>query len=190
MNYDGYRFEFACDPVPTEEQPFEIITDTGDNSIYNVEKNIYNGRFGDYSAYFNIAGYGALNPFVPPLRTPNSVIAVYDRYLLLTHSSILHNPILNGFYYWWNGLGTGDTKDDLFYYNTPEASGAQLYPTGLNKYYDLYSADGLWIYFWDYVVTILESLITPLTLFIPISVWIAMFDGSSWDESWKIFFFY
>ena len=39
--------------------------------------------------------------------------------------------------------GTGDAWDQVWY-NNAAAAGNQLYPTGLNKYFDMYSFSG-WI---------------------------------------------
>ena len=52
------------------------------------------------------------------------------------------NPLFVGIHAWIDNFGTGDSMDG-FWYNNPEASGSQLYPTGLAKYYDLHSTEGL-----------------------------------------------
>ena len=65
-----------------------------------------------------------------------------------------------------------------------------MYPTGLAKYYDLYSWDGLIAYTFDWPWNALQSMFLPYTLMIPIDVWLALFGGASMDNIWKIFLFY
>jgi len=36
----------------------------------------------------------------------------------------------------------------------------------------------------------IEHLFASLTFFIPIDVWLAIFNGASLDDTWKIFMFY
>ena len=48
-----------------------------------------------------------------------------------------------------NGLGSGDALDS-FWYNNAFAEGEQTYPSGIHKYYDIYSLEGYWIYLTDY----------------------------------------
>ena len=59
-----------------------------------------------------------------------------------------------GMYDYVLNLGSGDGWD-LYWYNNKAASGSQLYPTGLSKYFDLYSLGGLTEYFfhwvWDFI---------------------------------------
>ncbi len=37
-------------------------------------------------------------------------------------------------------------------YFNPEAYGNHIYPSGIHKYYDLYSLDGYWLFFSDYLI--------------------------------------
>ena len=55
-----------------------------------------------------------------------------------------------GLYNWIHGFGSYDSWDGFFYANA-EAAGSQLYPTGLSKYYDLYSSDGLFAYAFGWI---------------------------------------
>lgn len=149
----------------------------------------YERRFwqrNDGAEKLNVLGYGESNPFVPPLVKPPSILAVYDRFALtvsvhwfwlVQHYSLIAN----------NEMGQGNA--DMFYYNNPEAVGHQLYPTGIHKYYDLYSEDGFWGFFWMNILHSLELVVLPWTS-LPISVWLAMLDDSlSWD-GWYNFLLY
>ena len=75
---------------------------------------------------------------------------------------------------------------DYYWYNGQDASGSQLYPQGLSKYYDLYSLEGIYEYFIDWLVIWGYTIISPLTLFIPVDIWVAVFNGLSWSGLWKI----
>lgn len=66
------------------------------------------------------------------------------------------------------------------------AAGTQVYPTGLSKYYDLFSWDGYWVYLGDWFLYWLYICLTPFTLFIPLNIWIGMFGGLTWDGIWKL----
>jgi hypothetical protein len=47
------------------------------------------------------------------------------------------------------------TSASGFFYGTPKAIGNQIYPSGLSKYYDLYSVDGFTQFFFDYLIAVL-----------------------------------
>merc|ERR1719284_1362959 len=83
------------------------------------------------------------------------------------------------------GLGNGDTWD-LFWYNNAEASGEELYPDGLSKYFDLYSWPGWVGYFLMYLYYAACSAIAPFTLFIPLNIWFKLLEGASFEGVWKI----
>ena len=90
---------------------------------------------------------------------------------------------------WLEGFGPADSWDG-FFYNNAAAAGAQLYPTGLSKYFDLYSVDGIINYSLSWVWNEVQHFAMPYTFFIPIDVWLALFDGKSIDGLWKVFLFY
>ena len=52
-----------------------------------------------------------------------------------------------------NGIGSGDSLD-LYWYNNSVAEGHQTYPQGIDKYYDVYSLNGYFSYFIDYLIVI------------------------------------
>jgi hypothetical protein len=63
-----------------------------------------------------------------------------------------------------------------------------LAPSGIHKYYDMYSWRGFWRYLGDKWLLILYVLISPFTLFIPLNFWLAIFQKNmTWHGWWKIF---
>ena len=100
----------------------------------------------------NVIGYGSGNPFVPPLVKPDWLLNVFDRHIMLTFSFPLVT-YFNAVIAFLTGLANGDSWDG-YAYNNAAAIGAQLYPMGLNKYYDLFSYVGFinyigdWIWIW------------------------------------------
>ena len=84
MNYNGYNFDFECDKIETESP-----IDTGE-SEYNAEKSQYESRFWyghKPSDPENLNGYGVNNVWVPPIAVPDSLIEIYDRFMLTTRLS-------------------------------------------------------------------------------------------------------
>jgi len=126
-------------------------------------------------------------PWIAPLVNPDSLITIYDRYMLATGLSV--NPLIMGIEMWINGFGSGDSWDGFFYAN-PTAAGSQLYPQGISKYYDVYSLDGLIGYTFAWIWNMIQNFFLPLTLDVPIDVWLALFSGASLKGLWKIFLFY
>jgi len=90
---------------------------------------------------------------------------------------------------WLAGFGPADSWDGYFY-NNAQASGTQLYPTGLSKYFDLYSVGGIISYSISWLWNEVQHLAIPFTFFIPIDVWLAIISGKSLDGLWKVFLFY
>jgi hypothetical protein len=155
-----------------------------------VDKNKYEARFWyNYNDDDpeNIVGYGVNKPWVPPIKTPESLIAIWDRYSLVAFP--ISNPFWEGVSAWAEGLGTQDSPDGYWYANSA-ASGSQLYPTGLSKYFDMHSFDGLVGFTLHWVWVQIETTLSPFTLLIPIDVWLAIFGGAPLDNLWKIFIFY
>ena len=74
---------------------------------------------------------------------------------------------------------------DLFWYNNQDAIGSQIYPMGLEKYYDLYSLEGYYSFLWNYTVTLFCTLISPL---LPIDkiVMLITLDLSDWVTAFFI----
>jgi hypothetical protein len=77
-------------------------------------------------------------------------------------------------------LFNGDSSDG-FWYNYSEPAGNQLYPTGIHKYYDLYSWNGFNLWIGDRVMWILYRILLP----VPLPAILAFFstDNSDW---WKV----
>jgi len=94
----------------------------------------------------NIIGYGKENPFIPPLRKPETLIGAIDRHTVIQMTG---GPFLYFFMHtmWdiFDVLGTGDALDG-YWYNNSTAIGYQLYPKGIHKYFDMFSITGL-LYF-------------------------------------------
>lgn len=75
-------------------------------------------------------------------------------------------------------------------YSNADASGSQLYPKGISKYFDVYSVDGIIAYSLAYLWVYIQGLVMPYTFLIPIDIWLALFSGKSLDGVWKLFLFY
>lgn len=105
-----------------------------------------------------------------------------DRMSLVLASFPLQPMFTPGFI---QGLGNGDIYD-LFWYNNAGAAGAQLYPHGMSKYFDLYSWPGWFYYLFAYTWDWFCFLLSPFTFFIPLNIWIGIFNGFSWEGIWKI----
>lgn len=191
MNYNGYKFDFICDPLPSNNFNDDTdISGNNDSDEYNASKSQYESRFwDDYNPDdpLNIPGYGLTRPWVAPLSAPDSLIAIYDRYMLSSRLSV--NPLIEGVEAWAEGLGSGDSWDG-YVYNNAAAAGSQLYPSGLSKYFDLHSLDGLIGYTFNWIWDLIQAITLPFTLFVPIDVWLAIFNGASLEGLWKIFLFY
>ena len=82
----------------------------------------------------------------------------------------------------------GDILDG-HWYNNPDAIGNQLYPTGIHKYYDMYSFTGLIDFSWQWLIVFAADLASPITLFIPLDIFFAIFFYK-WDGMEKWFLYY
>ena len=61
-----------------------------------------------------------------------------------------------------------------------------MYPYGLYKYYDMYSANGLFNYVAAWVWIAATNILAPLTV-LPIDIWQAIFNGYDWTNWWMVF---
>ena len=100
-----------------------------------------------------------------------------------------YSPMVVAAETWLQGFGPKDSWDG-FFYNNAGAAGSQLYPTGLSKYFDLFSVDGIISYSFSWLWNEVQHLVLSYTLGVPIDVWIAIFSGASMDGLWKVFLFY
>ena len=156
----------------------------------NLSPGLYEKRFwqrNDGKEGLNVVGYGVGNEFIPPIQKPDTVLEVYDKFAVTLGT----NPI-GAFWHFYldiflDGMAAGDPEDG-YLYNNPEASGNQLYPTGLHKYYDMYSNDGFWVYVGNWFLYGLELFIIPFTFF-PLSVILAFIDGLDAENFWYIFLY-
>lgn len=135
----------------------------------------------------NIPGYGPSRPWEPPIKTPETIIAIFDRYELTETWQAL--PFIVAFTSWLDNFGSGDSWDG-YWYNNAKASGDQLYPKGLSKYFDVHSTSGLFEYMFYWIWVTIELAVSPMTLSVPVDVWLALFNGASTEGLWKIFLFY
>ena len=80
-------------------------------------------------------------------------------------------------------------------YFNPEAYGNHIYPSGIHKYYDLYSLDGYWLFFSDYLIALL--FLEPIQMFfwlffplnqIPIEVtyWWTQMGLSNYEQTFYV----
>ena len=162
--------------------------DTGRHDYKVISQQDYEKKWAqrvDLNANENVLGYGAHNPYTAPLAMPHWMLSVLDRHVLLT----LSIPLIT----FWQatyaltlGLSNGDTWDGYFY-NNSFATGTQLYPVGLTKYYDLFSVRGLVNYVGDWIWIWTTNLLSPLTLFIPFDFWQAWVNGYPLNNWWILF---
>ena len=121
----------------------------------------------------NELGYGYTNKFVPPLQNSTWLLSEFDKYILL----ITSNPLI----YWFQPQMLKYTLSldafDLFWYNNAAAVGDQAYPSGLNKYFDMYSYQGLVVYSLQYLQAMFYFFLSPFTLLVPASIWYGAFSG-------------
>lgn len=104
-------------------------------------------------------------------------------------AQVSSNPIFVALWAALANLPSGDTLDG-YWYNNWAAAGSQVYPTGLAKYYDLYSWGGLVEYCFSWLWIELQSVFLSYTLGVPIDIWLAIIGGMSLDNVWKIMLFY
>ena len=155
-----------------------------DKEYWEITPEEYEKRFrqrADYNAPANVLGYGSKSRFVPPLYAPEWLLSEIDRFLVTMMSYPLAPFMTEGFI---KGIGNGDSWD-LFWYNNAEASGEQLYPSGLSKYYDMYSWPGVVHYWFNFVWFSFCVALSPFT-FGPINIWLKVLGGATFDDIWKI----
>ena len=75
-------------------------------------------------------------------------------------------------------LGSLFTLDgfDGYAYNNVYAAGNQMYPHGINKYYDMHSFEGLLICMLDVSYVLFWNFLSAFTLFIPLYRWLEIFQ--------------
>jgi hypothetical protein len=112
---------------------------------------------------------------------PTWLLSEFDRFQLTITSIPFATFLTEAFI---QALGNGDAWNGSWY-NNAQASGNQLYPAQLSKYFDMYSLSGITNYtiYWTwYLVT---ATLTPLTL-IPMNFWFSMLNDMNWDEIGKV----
>ena len=134
----------------------------------------------------NRIGYGPEKPYVPPLENPQTLFGVIERHDLLYDTGSSWNwwffLFSLPFMMWVNGVGNGDS-DDLYWYNNAMAEGAQSYPHGIHKYYDIFSLKGYLRYLIDYITVYIIEVTGRVTI-IPVDIIHAWFNKD--NENWKM----
>ena len=83
-----------------------------------------------------------------------------------------------------NGIGNTDSWD-LVWYSNAIAVGNQIYPSGIHKYYDLFSFNGIFIFIFDYTYVLFCWMISPL-LPLDVIVMALTLNLDSWFEAFVI----
>ena len=88
MNYNGYNFDFECDKIESTDPTINPENDKVlDQKDYNVDKKKYQERFwygSKPSDPENLNGYGVNNPWIAPISDADTLVTIYDRFLLST----------------------------------------------------------------------------------------------------------
>ena len=114
----------------------------------------------------NALGFGAGNPYSPPLRDFKNLNTWLERKIALT-IAVPPNPVsILALYF--QGYASGDSKYDEYYYANALAAGSQVYPSGISLFFDIYSWPGYWEFTWEYFINFLWNCSYILTLLIPV----------------------
>lgn len=156
---------------------------------WEISREEYERRFAQRwtpAAEKNVLGYGPGKKYAPPLFKPTLAVTHIERNndLIFTGGPLFWWFAIIG-YIVWDGALNGETWD-MFWYNNAMAVGTQSYPTSIYKYYDFFSLGGFFVYSFDWAWALFCVFISPLTLFIPLNIWIILFTYS-WDGIWKVF---
>lgn len=121
---DNNDNDFNDDPIdyPPEDNFDDIPINYDPNDEYidepiNIPEDKYHAAFWyEYDAEEpeNIPGFGVNRPWVPPLKQPDSLITLFDRYMLVGFTT---NPLLEAVIAYLYGFGTKDSWDGYFYSN-------------------------------------------------------------------------
>ena len=107
-----------------------------------------------------------------------------ERHNLLLFSFGYFGQLIQYFQVALKGIGNGDSWN-LQWYDNATAVGNQIYPSGIHKYYDLFSLNGIFIYFYDYTYVLLCWMLSPL-LPLDIVVMSLTLDMDSWFKAYFI----
>lgn len=175
-NADGSSGSFKVSVEGTERPQFFELTEAEYEERFNQ-------RWMD-SSDFNVLGYGQKNLFVPPIRTVTWLINEIDRWYLVITSSPLMPFFTEAFL---KASWTGDFWNGFTWYNNAAAAGEQLYPSGINKYFDMFSLQGWFNYTFYWMWMMFCQSLSPFTLGIPLNIWLGIINGLSWEGWWKMF---
>ena len=91
---------------------------------------------------------------------------------------------------WLSNSGNGDSLD-WYWYNNEFAAGDQMYPSGINKYYDMYSFDGILSYMTAVLWYELCDLVGIMFIWgVPLDFIINAINGLSWDNFVNFIWYY
>ena len=143
----------------------------------------------DQEGLNNNAGYGPDKPYIPPLQNPSTIYGLQERHDLLLETGDIWS--INNFFFitslpfaiFLEGLGQGDSQD-RFWYNNAYAEGYQTYPTGIHKYYDMFSLSGYYTYYIDYYIARFLEMWGLFTYGIPLDVLWGIKNGTSFENIW------
>ena len=146
----------------------------------SLSKADYEKRFGQrftMAAQANAIGFGVNNAYWPPLKTFNNLNTWIERKLAIT----FHAPpsVFTWLSLFLQGWATGDSGDFYFYANA-NAAGHQVYPSGIDLFFDMNSTWGYLEFCWEWFLNLLWNLTYPFTLGIGIDFVIAAFT-KSWE---------
>ena len=153
------------------------------------EKRFWQRWGADYKT--NFLGFGVDNPWHPPIMEPTSLLAEWDKHWLTVRwFGNFITASVAWFWDWITKTGTGDALD-WYWYNNADAAGAQMYPTGVNKYYDMYSLDGYWNFIGSLMWYELCDVIGSLFLFgLPLDFVLGWINGLTWDNFGEVIWYY
>ena len=134
----------------------------------------------------NAIGYGWQNAYWPPLKNYNNLNTWIERKLAITFHAPPNPFWLLALYL--NGFATWDSNDWYFYANAM-AAGDQVYPSGINLFFDMYSVWGYLEFCWEWLINLGWNLSYFLTLFIPVDG-IIMSLSKSWEPLVQNILFY
>ena len=143
----------------------------------------------EHDGLYNNAGYGPDRPYIPPLQNPSTIYGLQERHNLLLETGDVW--AINRFFFFTSlpfmiflgGLGKMDSQD-RFWYNNAYAEGFQTYPTGIHKYYDMFSLSGYYTYYIDYYIARFLEMWGLFTYGVPLDVLWGIKNGTSFENIW------
>lgn len=128
----------------------------------------------------NVLGFGVKNAYIPPLADSKSLAAWYWKRDLIMMNTFNWEVMTAAFWQWdW----TGDFWRGQWYHSAA-AVGNQLYPNGIHLFYDMFSAVGLAAFWFDWLMNIVWSILSPVTLFVPLDTLLRLLEQGTDESDW------